>query len=442
MKHPFTHGDPSPVAARSQTVRCVLAIDTQEFGRGERTMADLQEIDRLIEHSSLGAEAAKSLRDRTPTDAVRPILDRADSLDHDPFTVGIEILPYELIGVLTDHHGVVCGRRRWSLPSMAVDTVVEHVAKVAKDLTVTSLGVDLPHRSIGIGLQIGGPVDTRTGTVISYSNHPTDPTTRKPHTGYRWPRVKLAELVEKATGCRTVLENDANAYAVYEHMFGVGREVGSSAVIIIHDGVGCGMIVDGKLLPGPLEFGHMVVWPDGRECDCGNRGDIESQAGRRAMRAVVRELTQTSTDLEWEAAVKLAQGEGDQADTALRAFELAGESIARGIATLLTLHGLPRVVIYGPEVLVESGRGNRVADAFMAAADTFSDYAFHAVPRCELVARPMRPTDGAHGVALIALQRLFSVRLTSNSPKWSASNDLDSPSPRRETPSDRAGYRS
>lgn len=391
---------------------------TDEFRASEQE-PNMAEIDALIERSSLGTSAAKSLRERTPVEAVQPILDRANSLYNGPFAIGIEILPHELRGVLTDHHGMIHGRRRWPLPNMDVGAVVKHVAQVARDLAGTALGLELPSPCIGIGLELGGPVDPRTGTVILYENNPTDPTTLKPDLRYQWRGEKLAELVEQATGCRTALENDANAFAIREQKFGVGQEISSYAVVLIRDGVGASMIVDRKLLPGSLEFGHMIVWPDGRECECGLVGDIESQAGRRAIRAVTREETGLSSDLEWQAAVELALGDGDLADKALRAFTWAGEAIGRGIATLMTMLSPAGVVIYAPRQLIQPSDGNsRVADAFMAAVEEFRHHTFP--PRqCSLVTRPLQPTFGAHGAALIALSRLFGVPLAPPSPNWS-----------------------
>lgn len=410
--------------------------------REESNMTDqlLAEIDTLIERSSLGTEDAKSLRYRTPIEAVQPIVDRANNLNRDPVAIGIEILPDQLSGVLTDHYGVVLGHRRWSLPDMEVGTVVNYVAKVARDLAITSLGLDLPHPCIGIGLQLGGPVDTSTGTVIFYKNNPTDPTS-KPHRNYEWVNVKLAELVEEETGCRAVLENDANAFAIREQKFGVGHEFATYAVVLIRDGVGCSMVVDNKLLSRPLELGHIVVRPGGRTCECGQIGDIESQAGRRAIRAVVREEAGTSADLEWQAAIQLARGEDDQADKALLAFERAGDAIAHGVATLVTLLNPPCVVIYAPDELIESGKNSRVADTFKRAVDDYSQYTFPQHRRCDIVTRPLRLTTGALGAALIALHRLFSVRLASTPPNWSAPDDLPAPSPRRESPSRQAGNR-
>jgi predicted NBD/HSP70 family sugar kinase len=408
----------------------------EEF-RASQQDPDLAEIDMLIERSTLGTPAAKSLRERTPIEAVQPILARANSLGVGPFAIGIEILPHELSSVLTDHHGIIHGRRRWPLPNMEVGTVVKYAAKTARDLAATALGLDLPNPCIVIGLSLGGPVDSRTGTVILYENNPTDPTTLKPHLRYRWEGVKLAELVEQETGCRTVLVNDATAFGAREQKFGVGQEMSTYAVILIRDGVGHCMIVDGKPLPGPLEWGHIIVWPDGRACECGLVGDIESQAGRRAIRAVAREETGISTDLEWQAAVELALGDGDLADKALRAFERAGEAIGRGIATLVTLFSPACVVIYAPgELIGPSGGNSRIADAFKSAVEEFPQHAFPPKHQCGLVTRALQPTDGPLGAALIALSRLFSVPLARTSPNWSTPDGSASrTSPRRESPS-------
>jgi predicted NBD/HSP70 family sugar kinase len=361
----------------------------------------------------------------------------AARLARGPFTIGIEILPFELIAVLSDHCGFVRGQRRWPLPSMSAGTVVEYVGKAARDLTVTSLGLELPHPSVGIGVQLGGPVDTRNGTVMLYSNHPTDPTTRRLNLPpYRWQGEKLAERVEAETGCRTVLENDANAVAACEQKSVAGQKVASFGVILVRDGVGCSVILDNKQLQSPMELGHLRIRPDGRLCDCGQRGDIESEAGRRAMRAIAREETGMHADLEWMAAVDLANGDGEQADQALRAFQRAGQAIARGVETLVTLHGLPQVVVYAPDELIDDGS---------RAADTFKHHVrqFEAFPRdraCQVIFKPLRLTDGALGAALVALNRLFGVRLSSDSPDWSISDDL-SPAPRRDLPSSQSGHR-
>jgi predicted NBD/HSP70 family sugar kinase len=422
MKNEVTHGNMKELRAGQQ-----------EPGAAE--------IDTLIERSSLGTPAAKSLRERTPIEEARPVLDRANSLAVGPFAIGIEILPRELSVVLTDHYGIIRGRRRWPLPDMEVGTVVEYVDKAARDLAATHLGLDLPNPCIVIGLDLGGPVDTRTGTVICYENNPTDPASLKPEQRYRWEGEKLAELVEQETGCRTVLENDASVFAVLEQKFGVGQAISSFAVILVRDGVGFSIVVDNKLLTCLLELGHVIVFPNGRKCECGLVGDIESQAGRRAIRAVVHDEADLSRDPEWQDAVQLALGDSGQADKALRAFDRAGEAIGRGIATLITLFNPACVVLYAPHELIEPTDGNsRIADAFMGAVEEHRQHKFPLQGECRLITRVPQPTDGPLGAALLALSRLFSVPLAPTSPNRRPSNGpANLPPPRRESP--RASHR-
>lgn len=347
-------------------------------------------------------------------DTIREILRRADSLDHALFAVGIEILPYELVGVITEFDGTVRGLHRWPLPSMDVEIVVENVTEVVRYLVNSSLGLALPNPRICVGLQLGGPVDTGTGTVLLYSNDPDNHTQRR--LPYEWKDVELVDLVQAATGCVTVLANDAHAYAAYEQKLGLGRRKDSFALLLIRDGVGGAVVIDNQLLSPPLEVGHIPVWQKGRKCDCGKHGCVESQAGRRAIRAIVAERTGLENVDPFERAIEIANGDDERGYAALDVFREAGESIARGIATVLTLFGPLHVVIYGPDVLISSGCGSAAADCFMAEVSRFPDHTFRAIKQPELVTEslsPQHPERGAQGAALTALNRHFFIPLRS-----------------------------
>lgn len=262
-----------------------------------------------------------------PADAVREILRRANSLDQALFAVGVEILPYELVGVITESDGTVRALRRRTLPHMDVEIVVEYIAELVRYLVESSLGLEVPNPRICVGLQLGAPVDASSGTVRSYQNpwehYPGD---RRP---YEWKDVKLVDLVQAATGCATMLENDAKAYAVYEQKMGLGRRTDSFVLVLIRDGVGGAVVIDNQLLQIPLEVGHISVWPEGRECLCGKRGCLGAVAGRRGIRAAVAELAGLHSVDPFERTVEIANGDDDLAGAALHAFHTAGESIAR-----------------------------------------------------------------------------------------------------------------
>lgn len=342
-------------------------------------------------------------------DTIQEIIRRADSLDHAPFAVGIAILPFRLVGMITDLNGTNLGVGRWDLVHMDVDNVVQRAAALARHLVLSSVGLKLPNPRVRIGLQLGGPVDPITGMVRFYCN-PLDA-----GTAYRWENVPLADLMQEATGCPTVIDNDAHALAAYELKLGI--DAASFVLIYLNDGVGAGVVLDRKVLSAPIEFGHLQVRENGRRCECGNVGCIDAHAGRRAIRAVVAELTGRAAIDSIERAVEIANHGDIEAANALSAFTQAGQSLARGLATMLTIFGPTDLVLYGPDVLIDEDRSSPAAEHFMREVRKFSDYTHPVLRKCRLLCRPLPPqpdpNSGAHGAALIALHRHFYAPLGS-----------------------------
>lgn len=371
----------------------------------------------------LNTPAFRLLKSRTPDSTLPYVLERAERLRYGRFAVGVEVLPYQIVAVLTDPTGHSIGKRRRDIATMNDGaSVAREIGAATRDLVATELGIDLPSARVAIGIQIGGPVNSREGVVLSYANHPADPKYAVDPINWTSP-VPLAALVQEETGCRTVIENDAAAYAVYEHKFGVGVETGSFAVILVRDGVGGGLVLDHRVLPIPFEIGHLKVrspfkvgqfgsGADGRRCPCGNSGCIESVAGRRALRAIVGDLMGGRTDIEdIKRAIDLAEGRHERSEEVLAAFRAGGEAIAQGIATILTMFAVSHVVLYCDEAMVGPGSPRPAVAEFFAGVRSFSEHTFPAFRDCQLVTRRWRSTDGAHGAALVALNQLFFVSL-------------------------------
>src|SRR5438067_82395 len=112
---------------------------------------------------------------------VQKIRRRAAYLAHELFAVGIEILPYELIGVIVDATGTALMGARLGLPDMNdVDAVAERIATLARYLASASLGMELSSSRLCIGIELGGPVDAANGLVYSLRNPPHDHLEREP----------------------------------------------------------------------------------------------------------------------------------------------------------------------------------------------------------------------------------------------------------------------
>jgi len=83
------------------------------------------------------------------------------------------------------------------------------------------------------------------------------------------------------------VDNDANAAALGEMVYGGATGMKHFIMITLGTGVGSGIVVDGKLVHGSTgtagELGHNILIPNGRECSCGRRGCLETYTSARGI---------------------------------------------------------------------------------------------------------------------------------------------------------------
>jgi glucokinase len=99
--------------------------------------------------------------------------------------------------------------------------------------------------------------------------------------------------LELVLGRRVVIDNDANCAALAEHTAGGGRGARVSLTVTVGTGVGCGIVVDGRVVRGSFggagEIGHMPLASDGPACGCGVVGCAEPMASGSGLVARARE---------------------------------------------------------------------------------------------------------------------------------------------------------
>jgi glucokinase len=134
----------------------------------------------------------------------------------------------------------------------------------------------------GIGIGAPGPLDSRTGVVFSPPNLAG------------WRNVPLRDIFVTHFNVPIFVENDANAAALAEYMFGAGRGSQEIVYLTISTGIGGGVITQGCILEGVIgtaaELGHMTIDMHGPRCNCGNIGCLESLASGTAIARLAREL--------------------------------------------------------------------------------------------------------------------------------------------------------
>lgn len=110
--------------------------------------------------------------------------------------------------------------------------------------------------------------------------------------------VPFIDLFTKHFDLPMVLTNDANAAAIGEKVFGGAKDMNDFIVITLGTGLGSGLVTRGKLIYGhdglAGELGHTNVYPDGRECNCGKRGCLETYASASGIKRTVFKLMATN----------------------------------------------------------------------------------------------------------------------------------------------------
>ncbi|MHC3470015.1 ROK family protein [Streptomyces sp. 7R007] len=335
----------------------------------------------LIEAGYLVEDAADEVRPALgrPANPVR--VDGARAL-----FLGIKVTGDEVIGVLADLCCRIRADRRVPLTGRDPGPVLKQIADLAAELLTEAdrSGVGV----LGLGIAVSGDVDRAEG-VVRYSPF------------LEWRDVPLAELAAMTTGLPVTVDNDVRALTVAEQWFGAGRGLSDFAVVTVGAGIGCGLVVHGRVVAGAHgvagEIGHVTVDPAGPPCHCGNRGCVEAIASDAAILRRIRESTGAEVA---DTAEALTMAHHDVA-AAREAYARAGEAIGRGIATVANLLGPERVIISGEGLAAHDLFAEQIRDAFAAAA-------FGSAARCDVQTRPLPFEEWARGAAATAIQSFIT----------------------------------
>jgi glucokinase len=254
-----------------------------------------------------------------------------------PLLIGIHFSGRKLRAALVDTTGQIVETHE---AQVSPENTVEEAARVARDLAtrgeVSTLGFAIP-----------GLVNRQTDVVIVSSELPTTL------------REGLHSELTKATGLRVEIENDANAAAYGEFKVGAGKGSRDIFYMMIGNGIGGAIILDGKLWTGSSGFagevGHITIDTEGLECICGNTGCLETVASapsivRRARERLNRDSTSSLSRLSLTkdfSADDVAHQANEGDDFALMMIERTGKYIGTGVASVINLLNIEKIILGG-----------------------------------------------------------------------------------------------
>jgi glucokinase-like ROK family protein len=317
------------------------------------------------------------------------------------YVVGIDLGTLNTIAAVVDLEGKIVERvEHPTNGEKNRDDVIERV-KTAIHEVISASNLNL-QKIAGIGLAVPGLVDSKKGMILFIPN-------------FGWKDTPLREILEEEFHTPIFIDNNANAMALSEAQFGIGRGVKNFICVNIGIGIGSGVIINREIYRGETEctgeIGHTTVDYNGPKCSCGNNGCLEVMAAgpaiaRRAVKAiregrktVITELVEENLNQITAAVVARAANQDDR--LAREIMEKTGEYLGTGIANIINLFN-PQMVIIGGGV---AQAGSLIFDPLKR---TMKKRAFSVPAKVVKIATPSLGRDcTVIGAASLVLKEIF-----------------------------------
>lgn len=294
---------------------------------------------------------------------------------------------FETMGTLLDTWEIPTRKQengRYILPDIA-----DAVDKKMEEKGISRLDVE------GIGMGVPGPVSP-DGTVLKCVN-------------LGWGVFNVEQEMNRLTGFKVKAGNDANVAALGEMWQGGGKGYKNLVMVTLGTGVGGGVIIDEKILPGAVgaagEIGHIPMRDDETEtCGCGKKGCLEQYASatgivrltRRYLEAHKNENVQTmlkedSTAKDIFDAAKL----GDK--VALAMVDEVGLLLGKALASISC--------VVNPEAFVIGGGMAKAGEILLnVIRKYYTEYAFHAARDTVFKEAELSNNAGIYGGVRLVLE--------------------------------------
>jgi len=220
--------------------------------------------------------------------------------------------------------------KKISIPTNATDPAEKMVQRIAE--ATKKLLAETGERAMGVGVGCPGLIDPKSGTVKKSPNLP------------HLPHFPLCDNLQTQLGLDVEIQNDANAAALGEFLFGPSKGINNLILLTLGTGVGGAILLDGQLVLGATgkagHWGHLVLDPDGAKSPVtGVPGVLEDAIGNCTVEA------RTGGRFRDTRALVDAHLAGDAEAT--RAWMLSVHRLAAGIASIVNAVDPEAVVIGG-----------------------------------------------------------------------------------------------
>lgn len=271
--------------------------------------------------------------------------------DQEGLVIGVDIGGTKVAAGIVDAGGEILTQLRKPMPANDGAEAGFKAVTSAIDSLLAGDAANAQAQVRAIGICAPGPLDPNSGVVLNPPNLPC------------WRNFPLAARVGEVYSVPVKVDNDANAAALAETIWGAARGYRYVFYATVGTGIGTGIVLDGRIYHGHTgaagEGGHVTIDYRGPLCPCGKRGCIEVLAAGPAI--ALRARTRVAAEpVRGAALLGLAQGKIESVTSEIVGKAYAdGDALAREIlqetAELLTVWLGNIVDLFDPDVLVVGG---------------------------------------------------------------------------------------
>ncbi|NJP38621.1 ROK family transcriptional regulator [Alkalicoccus luteus] len=322
--------------------------------------------------------------------------------DDHSYVIGVDVGTGQLRVGLTNLRADVKEIRTQKFPEgMQESEFLEMLVRTIRELLESS-GIERS-KVLGIGVGMHGIVDVEQGVSI-YA----------PHFGYR--DIPLVEMLGREFKLPVKMENDARCSAIAERWFGSAQHYDNIVCINVGEGIGAGVIVDGKIFRGRHhiagELGHMIVDLNGRRCTCGSYGCLHTVAsGIHIRERVLHDLTLGRSTMMLKMVDRKEEITGEVIHEAARSGDVFAQEVLAEAGRFLGLACTNLINTMNPDKIIFTG-------GVMAAGEYVMGPLRHLIrhraltkeaQQTEVVLSELGPNSAMLGAVTLVLQEIFEV---------------------------------
>ena len=309
------------------------------------------------------------------------------------YSIGVDIGGMSIKIGLVDKSGKILHQTTIKTENISPEKQTENIANSIFEL-IDKNGID-KSQILGVGVGCPGTVNSNDGVVLFAEN-------------LMWTNFYIKPLLEKLTGFKVKIGNDADVATIAEILFGVAKGYNNAILLTIGTGVGGGIVINKKLYEGTKgvasELGHISITKSGKKCECGRRGCLQQYASATALISQTNKamMLDKTSDM-WQVCDNnldnidgktafISAKKGDK--TALKVVEKFISYLSEGILDLCNIFR-PDVIIIGGGI---SKEGNYLTDKIYKYLKD-RDFGYPGSPESKVVCATLGNSAGIIGSA-------------------------------------------